>query len=133
MTTLASQPTSRTRARLSSVASRLTGEEGTRIEIVENSIHRFDAALAADVEARLREILRDERLGAVNVRFRVCGDEGDTLQFICKVENPPAVDDALAPWRWWSPLMASVEDFAAALEEGLRVRRSRLLAETPRA
>jgi len=134
MTTLATQPTSRSRARLTSVASRLSGDEGTRIEIVENPIHRHNASLAAEVEARLLDILRDERLGAVNVRFRVCRDEAGSFQFICKVENPPAADaDALAPWRWWSPLMANAADFAAALEDGLRVRRSRLLVETPRA
>jgi hypothetical protein len=133
MTTLATQPASRNRARLTAVASRVSGEEGTRIEIVENPIHRVNAALAADVEARLIAILRDERLGTVNVRFRVCREEADSFQFICKVENPPSVDaDVIAPWRWWSPLMSSAEDFAAALEDGLRIRRSRLLAETPR-
>jgi hypothetical protein len=133
MTTLATQPTSRTRARLTAVASRVSGDEGTRIEIVENPIHRVDAALAAAVEARLIELLRDERLGTVNVRFRVCRDEADSFQFICKIENPPTVDaDVLAPWRWWSPLMSSAQDFSAALEDGLRIRRSRLIVDTPR-
>jgi hypothetical protein len=133
--TLATQTTARNRARLTPVATtRPSGEDGTRIEIVENPIHRHDAALAKDLEARLRDILRDESLGPVSVRFRICRDEEDTFRFICKVENPPRVDtDVLAPWRWWSPLMASADDFAAALGDGLRIRRARLTAESPRA
>jgi hypothetical protein len=126
--TLATQPTVRSRPRLSPVtAARMTSEETSFIEIVENPIHRHDAALGAAVEEHLRRILRDESLGAVAVRFRVCRDDAGEFQFICKVENPPRVDtDVAMPWRWWSPLLASAEEFAAALEDGLRARRARL-------
>jgi hypothetical protein len=129
--TLAMQPTTRTRARLSTVTtSRVPSPESCRIEILENPILRHDPALAADLEDQLHRILRDESLGSVNVRFRVCRDEGDAFQFICKVENPPRVDtDVIVPWRWWSPLLATAEQFASALEDGLRVRRGRLLVE----
>ena len=124
---MATQMPARTRARLNTVAASRTSEDTCRIEIVENPIHRHDAALGAAVEDQLRGLLGQETLGSVAVRFRVCRDENDAFRFICKIENPPRVDtDLLMPWRWWSPLMASAEDFAAALEEGLRVRRARM-------
>lgn len=126
--TLATQPTARSRARLSPVVTgRMPSDETSLIEIVENPIHRHDPALAAAVEAHLHGILRDENLGPVSVRFRVCRDDAGQFQFICKVENPPRVDtDVAMPWRWWSPLLATAEDFADALEDGVRVRRARL-------
>jgi hypothetical protein len=132
--TLATQSIGRSRARLSPVTTgRAPSEESCRFEIVENPIHRHDPGLAVAVEEQLRRILRDESLGSVSVRFRVCRDEDDVFQFICKVENPPRVDtDVMVPWRWWSPLLETAEQFAAALEDGLRVRRARLSMTTPR-
>lgn len=126
--TLATETTAtRSRARLRSVSTSPIDEETCRVEIVENTIHRHDPELGAAVEEQVRRILGDESLGTVNVRFRVCRDEDDSFQFICKVENPPRVDtDVVVPWRWWSPLMGTVEELAAALEDGLRVRRARL-------
>jgi hypothetical protein len=121
--TLAMQPIGRSRARLS----RAPSEDSCHIEIVENPIHRHDPGLAAAVEEQLRVILRDESLGSVTVRLRVCRDEDDQFRFICKVENPPRVEtDVMVPWRWWSPLLETAEQLAAALEDGLRVRRARL-------
>ena len=133
--TMATQPTARNRARLSPVTTtgRAPNEETCRIEIVENPIRQHDAELAMAVEDELRRILRDESLGSVVVRFRVCHDEDDSFQFICKVENPPRVDtDVIVPWRWWSPLLATAEQFAFALEDGIRTRRARLQSAAPR-
>ena len=130
---MATQMPARSRARLNTVVPNRPGEEACRIEIVENPIHRHDAALGAAVEDALKSLLGPETLGPVAVRFRVCRDDNDEFRFICKIENPPRVDtDLLLPWRWWSPLMASAEDFGAALEEGLRMRRARM-TDTPRA
>ena len=128
---MATQPTARSRARLSPVTTLRIPIDESRIEIVENPIHRHDPRLATAVEAHLRRILRAESLGSVAVRFRVCRDDAGEFQFICKVENPPRVDtDVAMPWRWWSPLLTTAEEFAAALEEGVRVRRARLSATT---
>ncbi len=126
--TSAAQPTFRTRARLNSAAAgRVPGDEPCDVEIVENPLHRYDPALAAAVEEEVRRVLRDQSLGAVTVRFRVCRDEADGFEFICKVENPPRVDTGvMGPWRWWSPILATVEEFGAALADGLRVRHARL-------
>jgi len=125
--TLATQTTIRSRARLSSVSTSRLTEEGCRIEIVDNALHGHDPELAATVEEQLRRVLANEALGTVKVSFRVCRADDESLQFICKVENPPRVDtDVMMPWRWWSPIMANADEFTAALEDGLRVRRARL-------
>jgi hypothetical protein len=124
---LATQPLS-SRPRLA-VAARHAREDQSRIEILENPIHRHDPELGSAVETELRRILAGEGVGQVSVRFRVCRDESDGFRFICKVENPPRVDtEVMMPWRWWSPLLETADDFAAALEDGLRVRRARLAA-----
>ena len=98
------------------------------IDIVENPIVGQNPKLGAEVEEHVRQALRDQDLGPVQVRFRVCQDESDGLRFICKVENPPRVDgDGVAPpWRWWSPLLESAPQLRESLEEGLRIRRYRL-------
>ena len=123
---MATHPLS-SRPRLTVAVPRTAREETGSIEVLENPIHRHDAALGAAVESALRSILAGESVGHVNVRFRVCRDEDGGFRFICKVENPPRVDtDLMMPWRWWSPLLETADDFAAALEDGLRVRRARL-------
>jgi hypothetical protein len=100
----------------------------SRVEIIENPIAMQDPQLAAEIEEAVQRALRDEDLGTVQVRFRVCRDELYGLKFICKVENPPRVDGegAALPWRWWSPLLETAREFRESLEEGLRVRRHRL-------
>jgi hypothetical protein len=124
---VATQNTGRTRARLSAIPGVTLP---TRIDIVENPIMGQNPQLAAEVEEEVRQALRDEDLGSVQVRFRVCQDESEGLRFICKVENPPRVDGdgAAPPWRWWSPLLESAQQFRESLEEGLKVRRHRLAA-----
>jgi hypothetical protein len=98
-----------------------------RIDILANPLGSEDPNLARAVEAAVRRLLKDEDVGPVEVRFRVCRDETGGLQFICKVENPPSDgDDGRAQWRWWSPLMKTAEDFRDALEDGLRIHRERL-------
>ena len=129
---MATHPTT-SRARLSIAMPRAAREELNRIEILENPIHRHDPQLGAAVEVELRRVLDGENVGHVNVRFRVCRDDADNFRFICKVENPPRVDtDVMMPWRWWSPLLETAEEFAAALEDGLRVRNARLSSPAPR-
>ena len=125
---LATQDTGRSRARLAALPA--PGHLSTRIEIVENPIAGHDSRLGAEVEEVVQGALHDENLGLVQVRFRVCQDEADGLRFICKVENPPRVDgDSTAPpWRWWSPLLETAEGFRESLEEGLTIRRQRLVA-----
>lgn len=124
--TLATQNTGRIRARLAALPA--PGHLSSQVEIVENPIAGQNASLGAEVEEQVRRALRDEDLGPVQVRFRICRDEQDGLKFVCKVENPPRVDGdgAAPPWRWWSPLLETAPQLRESLEEGLRVRRHRL-------
>ena len=129
---LATQETGRSRARLAALPAR--GRLSGQIEILENPIAGQNPRLGAEVEDEVQRALRDEDLGPVQVRFRVCRDESDGLKFICKVENPPRVDGdgAAPPWRWWSPLLETSQEFRESLEEGLKVRRHRLALVTSR-
>jgi hypothetical protein len=103
-----------------------------RIDILANPLGSEAPALARAVEVAVRRLLKDQDVGPVEVRFRVCRDETDGLRFICKVENPPFDgEDGRAQWRWWSPFMKTAEDFRSAFEDGLRLRRERL-ANRPR-
>ena len=123
---VAIENTGRSRSRLAALPA--PGHFASRVEIVENPILGQDPGLAAQVEEEVRQALRDEDLGVVQVRFRVCQDEPEGLRFICKVENPPRVDGdgGAPPWRWWSPLLETASQFRDSLEEGLKVRRLRL-------
>src|SRR5690349_5812614 len=116
----------RSRARLEALPA--PEHHASRIEIVENPLAGQDPALGAEVEEQVRQALRDQDLGTVKVRFRVCAEEAEGLRFICKVENPPRVDGegGAPPWRWWSPLLETSAQFRESLEEGLKVRRQRL-------
>jgi hypothetical protein len=124
---MATQHSGRSKAKLSALPG--VGHSSSRVEIVENPITGQNPRLAAEVEEEVHRALRDAELGSVQVRFRVCRDESDGLKFICKVENPPRVDGdgAAPPWRWWSPLLETAQEFRESLEEGLRVRRHRLV------
>jgi hypothetical protein len=104
----------------------------TEIHVLDNPLAGQDPALAAAVESTLGELLGGEELGQVEVRLRICRelDEGG-LRFICKIENPPEPDfeqRRRLPWRWWSPLMETAQDFRSALQEALQLRRERLQA-----
>jgi hypothetical protein len=123
---LATQNAGRYRAKLSAIPG--LGHPSSRVEIVENPIMGQNPRLGAEVEEEVHRALRDQDLGSVQVRFRVCRDDTDGLKFICKVENPPRVDGdgAAPPWRWWSPLLETAQEFRESLDEGLKVRRHRL-------
>jgi hypothetical protein len=100
------------------------------VSIVDNPISAHNPALGRAVEDEARRILGTHNLGQLEVRFRVCRD-ADDMKFICKVESPAPADfhQEGTQWRWWSPLMATVQDFRTALLEGLEVRRQRLATQ----
>jgi hypothetical protein len=104
------------------------GRPRTDIRVLDNPLTSQDAALARAVETTLHDVLDAEDLGVLEVRFRVCRELPEGLRFICKVENPPLPDiehRQRLPLRWWSPLMETVQDFRAALQEAIQVRRER--------
>jgi hypothetical protein len=99
-----------------------------QVHVIENPLANHDPRLGAEVEEELHRALDGEDLGSVQVRFRVCRDDADSMKFICKVENPPRPDSdgGPPPWRWWSPLLETAHEFRDALDDGLRLRRHRL-------
>lgn len=102
-------------------------EKRDRIDIVDNPLAAENPGLGRALEQEIRRLLADEAIGTVEVRFRVCRDDSDGFRFICKVENPPCdSENGRVQWRWWSPLMRSVQDLREALSDGLRIRRERL-------
>jgi hypothetical protein len=111
-------------------ASRTPQPEGAKTVVqVLSPLATQDPALARAVESTLQEILGTEALGALEVRFKVCQEDDAGVRFICKVENPPAHDmdsQARTQWRWWSPLMETLQDFRSALQEAVQLRRERL-------
>ena len=124
MATVTSIPS--VRARLSTA---VQAKAPSLIQITANPLADQDPALAHAVEATARELLSGDFSATLVVRFRVCQDLAEGLRFICKIESPPVrdVDGEPTPWRWWSPLMETAQDFRAALTEALEVRRERLL------
>jgi hypothetical protein len=101
----------------------------TQLNVLDNPLRGQDPALARALEAILHDVLEQEDLGAVDVRFRVCQEQEAGLRFICKVENPPFADDLpqrRVPLRWWSPLMETAQDFRSALLEAMEVRHERM-------
>ena len=105
----------------------LREDRNDHIDILENPLSGENPALARVLEQEIRRMLKEEAVGAVEVRFRVCRDEADQFKFICKIENPPCDGESgQVQWRWWSPLMETAEDFREAFEDGLRLRRNRL-------
>ncbi len=67
------------------------------------------------LEAIAREtlqVLEDEDLA---VSFGIW-DDGESVQFVCRVETPPG--DPLSsepPWRWWSPMFRTPDELRAEL------------------
>jgi hypothetical protein len=104
------------------------GRGRTEIRVLDNPLASQDATLARAVDATLHDMLQGEDLGLLEVRFRVCRELSEGLRFICKLENPPVAEISERPRlsvRWWSPLMETAQDFRAALQEALELRRER--------
>ena len=101
------------------------------VSIVENPLVAQNPALAREIEQEARGILGSQDFGRLEVRFRVCRDQAEGLKFICKVESPAPADlhQEATQWRWWSPLMESVQDFRDALVDAIEIRRQRLAAQ----
>jgi hypothetical protein len=67
------------------------------------------------LEATVREALQGLEDEDLAVSFGIW-DDGDSVQFVCRVETPPG--DPLSsepPWRWWSPLFRTPEELRAEL------------------
>jgi hypothetical protein len=84
---------------------------------------------ARALEGVVQELLADGP-ESLDVQFGTWLAEDGRLQFVCRVEAPPAVPfGGAVQWRWWSPLVNGPEELREALSAAVEVRR-RTTAET---
>jgi hypothetical protein len=81
------------------------------------------ASTARALEGVVRELLADDP-EALEVQFGTWLADDGRLQFVCRVEAPPAAPfGGAVQWRWWSPLVDSPEQLREALSAAVQVRR----------
>jgi hypothetical protein len=70
----------------------------------------------------------------LEVQFNTWVADDGHVQFVCRVETPPA--DPFGPavqWRWWSPLVEGADDLRVFLRSALEARRRRSTGDGPAA
>jgi hypothetical protein len=93
------------------------------------TITRFPQGVPGETVLAFERVVRDMLGGAgepVEVQLGTWPAEDGRLQFVCRVEGPPA--DPFAPepqWRWWSPLLDGPEALRDALRATVHARRAR--------
>jgi hypothetical protein len=98
----------------------------SRIQFGENPIRAHDETLGQAFEDAVWELLRNEEMRPLQVRFGVWREGVESLRFVCKVElhaTPPF--DGQLPWSWWSSLVRTPQELASELEKALQARRKR--------
>ena len=94
------------------------------IQFTENPIKTVNPTLAQAFEDVVWDLLRDEDMHPVQIRFGVWREGFDGMRFVCKVEyaTKPSPRPRF-PWSWWSSLARTPEDLRAELEKALTARR----------
>jgi hypothetical protein len=98
----------------------------SRIQFAENPIRSHDEALGQAFEDTVWELLRQEEMRPLQVRFGVWREGVESLRFVCKVERratPPF--DGQLPWSWWSSLVRTPQELGAEVDKALQARRKR--------
>jgi hypothetical protein len=79
---------------------------------------------ARALEGVVRHVLADTD-EPLEVQFGTWRAEDGRLQFVCRVEAPPAAPfGGATQWRWWSPLVDGPEELREALSAAVRARRT---------
>lgn len=79
------------------------------------------------LEVAALEVLADHD-APLEVQFGTWPADDGRLQFVCRVETPPACPfGPEMQWRWWSPLLDGPEALREALSAAVRARRGRAL------
>ena len=94
------------------------------IQFTENPIKAVNPALAQSFEDVVWDLLRDEDMHPVQIRFGVWREGFDGMRFVCKVEyaTKPSPRPRF-PWSWWSSLVRTPDDLRSELEKALTARR----------
>jgi hypothetical protein len=93
------------------------------IRFADNPINSVSPALAQAFEDAVWDLLRDQDMNPVQVRFGLWRELSET-RFVCKVEyaTRPSPWPRL-PWLWRSPLLRTPQDLRGQLQRALVTRR----------
>ena len=94
------------------------------IQFTENPIEAVNPSLAQTFEDVAWDLLREEDMHPVQIRFGVWREGFDGMRFVCKVEyaTRPSPRPRF-PWSWWSSLVRTPDDLRAELGKALTARR----------
>jgi hypothetical protein len=90
---------------------------------ISRSANGASSETARALEGVVHELLADAP-EPLDVQFGTSLAEDGRLQFVCRVEAPPAAPfGGAVQWRWWSPLVDGPEQLREALSAAVQVRR----------
>jgi hypothetical protein len=94
------------------------------VQFTENPIKTVNPVLARAFEDVVWDLLRNEDMHPVQIRFGVWREGFDGMRFVCKVEyaTKPSTRPRF-PWSWWSSLVRTPDDLRSELEKALTMRR----------
>jgi hypothetical protein len=101
------------------------------IEFRENPVWSEDAETADALEQVAWELLSAHELPPLHVRLGTWRGEPGTRRFVCKVEAKTLGEGGVPPWRWWSPILGSVDELATWLQHVLQDRGVRVARRSP--
>ena len=93
------------------------------VQFKDNPIRNVSPALGEAFEETVWNLLRNEDMSPVQVRFGIWREGPDGMKFVCKVEYSHT---RRVPWSWWSGLARTPQDLAIELGRALLNRRKRL-------
>jgi len=80
-----------------------------------------------EFEAAIADVLRDEDLGTVRVRFLPHSREGDDGRYLCQVyAGSTGVFVGTPAWVWWSGPFRTADELRADVQRALRLAHSML-------
>jgi hypothetical protein len=97
-----------------------------QIEVRENAIVNHDLDVAEAMEQAVCELLSAHELPPVQVRLGSWSLATGQRRYVCKVEARALGEGGTPPWRWWSPIVADVDELTAWLQDMLQARGVRL-------
>jgi hypothetical protein len=99
------------------------------VQFKDNPIRNVSPALGEAYEETVWNLLRNEDMSPLQVRFGVWREGPDGMKFVCKVEYSHI---RRVPWTWWSGLVRTPQVLATELQRALLLRRKRQMVSPPR-
>ena len=98
------------------------------VQFKDNPIRNHNPKLGEAFEETVWNLLRNEEMKPVQVRFGVWREGPDGMRFVCKIEY---ASDRRVPWSWWSSLVRNPQDLSLELTRALANRRKRQVVVAP--